>query len=168
MSPINPLPKLRRSPREGGFTLIEPLVAMGVSVVALMGLYSSASQAGRIVRTGREIASGSEMVQERIESFRYTTTWANVTTGAGIQTTAASASAIAVNFGNVTETFTVQPWPSGSQLVVTRTPGGSFTNNGVDLSSNKCVKFTVSASWTGVGNVARSRQLSTIITKGGL
>ena len=168
MPPIPSLPSLRRSRKQAAFTLVEPLVAMGVSVVALMGLYSSASQAGLIVRTGREIASGGEMVQERLESFRYTTTWANVTTAAGIQSVASSASAIAANFGNVTETFTVQPYPSGSALTVTRSPGGSFSSSGADLSSNKCVKFTVNATWTGAGNVQRSRQLSTIITKGGL
>jgi hypothetical protein len=144
------------------------MVSVGVTIAALAGLSASTQQATRIARAGKAASSASEMVEERIESFRYTTTWKNVTTAAGIASVASTPAAIASNFPNVTETFSVQPYPTGSQLIVTRSPTGAFTDNGVDLSTSKCVKFTVTATWMASGSSTRSTQFSSIITKGGL
>ena len=71
-----------------GFTLVESVVAMGMTAVALAGFYASEQQAARIARSGRTVASASEMLQERIEAFRYAPPWTNVTTGAGIASAA--------------------------------------------------------------------------------
>ena len=160
--------QLRKRSTEAGFLLADALVAAGVAVVALAGFYASTQQAGRVLRAGREVAQASEMLQQRIEALRYAPPWSNVTTASGIASVTAAATGVSANFSNVTEIFTVSDYPSGSSLTVTRSPGGTFTNNGVDLSSSRCVKVTVAATWTGVGNVQRRRQLSTIITKGGL
>jgi hypothetical protein len=154
--------------KEAGFTLADTVIAAGVAVAALAGFYASTQQAGRVLRMGKEVAAATEMLQERIEALRYAPPWGNVTTAAGISTVAAAATGISANFRNVTETFTVQGYPSGSTLTVTRSPSGTFSNNGVDLSATTCVKVTVKATWTGVGNVKRTRQLSTIIAKGGI
>lgn len=154
--------------RESGVTIVETMVAAGITVAALMGFSVSVQQASRLARSGKAVASASEMVQERMESFRYTPTWSNVTTAAGIASVASAPSAIASLFPNVTETFTVQPYPSGSQLIVTRSPSGTFTNNGVSTGTTSCVKLTVRATWTAVGSTSRSRELSTIIARGGL
>lgn len=151
-----------------GFTLAEVLIAVVVVATALGGLYGSVQQAGRVVRMGKEIAQASELLQQRIEALRYAPPWSNITTATGIQSVAAGATGVSANFSNVTETFTVSDYPSGSSLTVTRSPAGTFSNNGADLSSSRCVKVTVAATWTGIGNVQRSRQLSTIITKGGI
>ena len=152
-----------------GFTLAETLVAMAVTVISLLGFYAAASQAMRIVRTGKEIAAGSQMVQQRIENFRYTPPWTNVTTVAGISSIESAATVIAANFSSATETVTVEPYPTtGSKLVVTRSPSGAISSSGLDMSSQTRVKFTVAVSWTGTGNIPRSRQLSTILTKGGI
>lgn len=159
---------LSRRRSELGITLVETMVAAGVSVAAIAGLSASTQQASRIARAGKDIASASEMIQERIECFRSTPFWRNITTSTGITSVASASTAIASNFQNVTETFRVQPYPTGSELVVTRSPNGSFTNNGVDVSASKCVKFTVTATWTASGNNPQSRQFSTIIAKGGL
>ena len=160
--------QLRKRTAEAGFLLADALVAAGVAVIALAGFYASTQQAGRVLRTGREIAQASELLQQRIEALRYAPPWSNVTTASGIASVTAAATGVSANFSNVTEIFTVSDYPSGSSLTVTRSPSGTFTNNGVDLSSSRCVKVTVAATWTGIGNVQRSRQLSTIITKGGL
>ena len=141
---------------------------MGVTVVSLLGFYASEQQAFRIARAGRSVASASEMLQERIEAFRYAPPWTNVTTSAGIAIVAASAPSVASTFTYSSETFTVQDYPAGSQLVVTRSPSGTFTNNGVDLSSSRCVKLTVSTTWLAPGNISRTRQISTIMAKGGI
>ena len=148
--------------------MVEVVVAMGVAAVALLGLYTSEQQAARIARGGRAAASASEMLQERIEAFRYAPPWTNVTTASGIASVAAGAPAIAASFPYTSETFTVQEYPSGSQLIVTRSSSGTFTNNGVDLSSTRCVKLTVTTTWSAPGGVSRTRQVSTIIAKGGI
>jgi len=153
---------------ESAFTLVETMVAVGVAIAAIAGLSASAQQALRIARAGKSVASANEMIEERMESFRYAPIWSNVTTATGIASVASVPTASAASFPNVTETFSVQPFPTGSQLVVTRNPNGSFTNNGVDLSAIKCVKFTVTAAWTESGNRPLSTQFSTIIAKGGL
>ena len=148
--------------------IAEPLIAAVIAATALGGFYASVQQAGRVLRMGKEVAQASEMLQQRIEALRYAPPWSNVTTAFGIKSVTAAATGVAPNFPNVTETFTVADYPAGNQLVVTRYPNGYFTDNGVDLSSSRCVKVTVMASWTGVGNAPRSRQLSTIMSKGGL
>ena len=160
--------RLQKRSATAGFAIAEAMVAAGIAVIALGGFYASAQQAGRVLRMGKEIASASELLQERIEALRYAPPWSNVTTAFGIAAVTGPATGASANFPNVTETYTVSGYPSGGTLIVTRSPSGTFTNNGVDLSASVCVKVTVSASWTGVGNRPRSRQLSTIIAKGGI
>lgn len=161
-------PLVNRCHSQAGFSLVETLVALGVTVAAIAGLSASAQQASVIARSGKGFASGSQVLQQRVESFRRSTTWTNVTTAAGIASLAASASANASTFANVTETFTVQPYPSGNALVVTRSPSGTFSNNGVTLPTTTLVKLTITATWTATGNTSRSKQISTLVAKGGL
>lgn len=160
--------QLRKRRAASGFAIVEAIVAAGIAVIALASFYASTQQAGRVLRMGKEVVSASELLQERIEALRYAPPWSNVTTASGIASVVAAPAGVSANFSNVTETYAVSDYPSGSQLTVTRSPGGTFTNNGVNLSSSLCVKVTVTAMWTGIGNVQRSRQLSTIISKGGL
>ena len=160
--------RIRKTRAMAGFAFAETMVAAAVAVIALGGFYASTQQAGRVLRMGKEVVSASEMLQQRIEALRYAPPWSNVTTASGIASVVASPTGASANFSNVTESYTVSGYPSGGVLTVTRSPGGTFTNNGVDLSSATCVKLTVQARWTGIGNLQRSRQLSTIIAKGGL
>lgn len=153
----------------GGFTLVETMIAMMVTAMCLLGLYGASSQAIRIVRTGKQIAAASQMLQQRIEYFRYTPPWSNITTAAGITALVTGATTTAANFPNATETFTVSPYPAGgTPLVVTRGPSGAITSSGSDLPAQTCVKLTVTVTWNGIGGSPRSRQVSTIMTKGGI
>ena len=145
------------------------MTAMIVSIISLVGLFAAVGQAIRIVRSGKEIASASQMLQQRLETFRYTPPWTNITTSAGIGTQVTNAAAVSTNFNNATETFTVAPYPAGgTPLVVTRSPAGTLSTTGSDIPSQRCVKITCGVAWTGVGNIQRTRQMSTIMTKGGL
>lgn len=160
---------MKKKRARSGFAIADCLVAAAVVVTALGGIYASTQHAGRVLRMGKEVAQASELLQERVESLRYAPPWTNITTAAGISSVVSSPAAIASNLSStITETYTVSAYPSGNTLVVTRSPSGSFTNNGVNLSKVNCVKVTVSATWIGIGNVQRSRQLSTIIAKGGI
>jgi type II secretory pathway pseudopilin PulG len=160
---------LRPRRRKIAFTLAETMVAMAVTIIGLVGVFAAISQAIRIVRSGREIGSASQMLQQRLEGFRYTPPWTNITTDAGIRSIVTTSTATSTNFRNVTETFVVQPYPAGGvPLIVTRNPDGTFSTTGSDMAGESSVKFTITVAWTGIGNVPRVRQLSTIMTKGGL
>ena len=160
--------QFRKRRAVAGFAFVEAMVAASVAVIALGGFYASTQQAGRVLRMGKEVVSASEILQQRIEALRYAPPWSNITTATGIASVVATPTGASTNFSKVTETYTVSGYPSGSVLTVTRSPTGTFTDNGVDLSSTSCVKVTVTATWTGIGNRQRTRQLSTIISKGGL
>ena len=151
------------------FSLVEVVIAMMITVIAITAFYSSAGQALRIMKAGKEVALASEILQERMETLRAAPLWTSVTTSAGIGNVAANATASAANLPGVTETFTITAYPgAGTPLVVMRLPSGTFLNLGSSLSAQYCVKVTARVNWTGVGNVVRSRQMSTIVTKGGL
>ena len=151
------------------FSLVEVVIAMMITVIAITAFYSSAGQALRIMRAGKEVALASEILQERMEALRAAPLWTSVTTPAGLGNVVSSPAASAANLPGVTETFTITAYPAaGTPLVVTRLPSGAFLNLGSSLSAQYCVKVTARVNWTGLGNIPRSRQMSTIVTKGGL
>lgn len=162
--------KATRSRRcTAAFTLIEVVVAMMLSVLALTAFYASSGQAVRIVKRGKETALASQLLQERIEALRSAPRWASVTTPDGVRTLITNATVTAANFPGATETVTVAAYPAGgTPFVVTRAISGSLSSSGSSLSAEKCVKLTLQVSWSGVGGTTRSRQIATLITKGGL
>ena len=154
---------------QAAFTLIEVMVSMMLSVLALTAFYASSGQAVRLVRSGNEAARSSQLLQDRIEAMRSAPLWSSVTTPTGLQTIMTSATATAANFRGATEVVTVATYPAGgTPIVVTRTPSGTVTSTGAALSTQKCVKATIQVRWTGSGNMTRSRQITTLLTKGGL
>ena len=172
-------PETVKSPSQAGlkplpcgsaaFSLVEVVVAMMITVVAITAFYASAGQALRIMRAGKENVLGSQLVQERIESLRAAPLWNSVTTPGGLSSSVSGATQAAANLRNATETLTVASYPAGgTPIVVTRTATGTSSTSGASLASQFCVKLTVRVNWTGVGNVPRSRQMSTIVSKGGL
>ena len=59
-----------------------------------MGLSSSVQQATRIARSGKATASAGEMIEERLETFRYAPLWTQVTTASGEVAISGAASAL--------------------------------------------------------------------------
>ena len=155
--------------REAAFSLAETLMAVAISIIAATSFYAAAGQAVRIVKTGKETAYASQMLQQRVESFRATPLWANVTTVDGLNNLMTGATATAANFPGATETCTVVTYPNpGTPLIVTRSPGGIISSSGPSLSTEKCVKVTFKVNWIGTGHTSRSREVATVLTKGGL
>jgi hypothetical protein len=151
------------------FSLAETVVAMAVTVVSLFGFYLAAGQAIRVVRSGKEMALASEILQQRIETFRFTPPWSDLTTVGGITAIVSTATQASQNLNGVTESFKVTPYPSGgTPLIVTRSPNGAITSSGPDLSTQRCVKLTVEASWVGTSRSQKTRQISTLVARGGL
>jgi Tfp pilus assembly protein PilV len=151
------------------FSLVEVVIAMMITVIAVTTFYASVGQAVRVMKAGKEDVLASQIVQERIEALRSAPLWASVTTPGGFSSVIAGATQSAASLQGATETFTITSYPSGgTPIVVTRSSAGTVTTSGSSLSAQFCVMLTARVNWRGVGNIARSRQVSTIITKGGL
>ena len=160
------IPNRGSSPR--AFSLIEVLVSITLSAISLTTFYASAGQAIRIVKSGKDTANASQLLQQRIEVFRSTPQWTKVTTPTGIAALMTPMADSAVNIPGPTETVTVNSYPTpGTPIVVTRTAAGAITRSGANLDTQKCVKLTIRVTQT-VSGRTRARELSTILTKGGL
>ena len=162
-------PSVRRASKRA-FALLDALTASVISVISLLAFYAASGQAIRLVKSGKQGAYASEVLQQRIETFRATSQWSNVTTSAGLISQMQPASAVAANFPGASESVKIEPYPAvaGTALVAARTAAGAVSASGPDLSAQLCVKLTLTVNWTASGGVARSRQLATIISKGGL
>ncbi len=163
--------------RRGGFTVVESLVAIVVGLLSMVVFYMSASQAIQLVRSGKQMATASQLVQRRIETIRLTASWPDITTKAGLQAliatdaaeVAADSAAKLVTLPGVTETYTVKPYPAQGNTAFSLTWSPSrIRTEGVDLSSERCVQVTLILSWTGFSKTQRSCELATIITRGGV
>lgn len=127
-----------------------------------------------MTHVGRENVYASQMLQERMDTFRSASSFTKVTTAAGVRALVTSATDVAANFPAATETFTVSTYyptpaaPTPAPLVVTRTPSGTLSSAGATPIPNSAVKVSIQTSWTGTGGVARSRQLSTIMSSNGV
>lgn len=158
--------KLRQ---QAAFTLSETMMSIAVTAISLAAFFAATSQAVRIVRSGKEIAAASQILQQRIETFRYAPPWSRATTPEGVASMVKNAAAAPSSFPEAAETFTVAPYPAGGEaLVVTRNSDGTVTSSGPSLIAEKCVQIRATVTWTGVGGVKRTREMSTILTKGGL
>ncbi len=152
-----------------GFTLVESIVAIAVGLLAMVVFYVSSSQALRLIRSGKQMANASQLVQMRLETIRLATSWASVTTPSELQKLVTDVAPSSANLSDEAESYIVTPYPSnGSSLTVARSVAGAMSSGGTDLSSQKCVMVTVTLSWSGPAKSQRKCQLSTIITKGGI
>lgn len=159
----------RTTHARAGSVLAETLISIAITILSLSAFFAATGQAIRVVRSGKEIAAASQMIQQRIETFRYSSPWSNVTTAAGIGSLVRNDAATATTFTDAVETFSITPYPEGgAPLVITRHANGATSSSGPSLATEKCVRITATVSWTGVGGVKRSREISTVITKGGL
>ena len=74
------LRSIRISPRcrSAAFSLVEVVVAMMITVLAITAFYASAGQALRVMKAGKETVLASQLLQERIEGIRSAPLWTSV------------------------------------------------------------------------------------------
>ncbi|MHA3773037.1 PulJ/GspJ family protein [Verrucomicrobiota bacterium sgz303538] len=159
----------RSRQKYGGFTLTETLTALGLSVIILTAFYAAAGQAIRTVRLGRETASATQLLQQRLESFHSAKLWSYVSTPSDFTTMVTDSLPAMANFPGVVETYTITAYPAGTpSFTATRNANGTVSTSGASLpATQKCVTITGQLTWTGAGNVSRSRTQATLLTKGG-
>lgn len=158
----------RRS--RAAFTLLETMVATALCALAISAFYLSTNHAVRLARAGRETALASEVLEQRLSAIRRLPLWTSVTSISGITQLLSTPSPAAASFPPASETITVETYPpGGGYFTVSRSATGSFTITDRALpSAPPCVQVTAQIGWMGPNNLAANRQLSTILTKGGL
>lgn len=150
------------------------MVATALCALAISAFYLSTNHAVRLARAGRETALASEVLEQRLSAIRRLPLWTSVTSITGVSGLLSSASPAAASFPPAAETVTVAtypppPPPAASTFTVQRSNAGALTTTGASLpASAQCVQVTVQIAWTGPNNLTSTRQLSTLLTKGGL
>lgn len=128
-----------------GFTLIEPVVGIGILVVLIVAFYSGVSQGIFTMRMARENQQATQIMLQKTETVRLCK-WSQITN----------------NF-IPTNTFTTT-CPSGviytGRITVANAPVSAPYSNSLKL-------VTINVTWN-TGGVPRSRQMRTLISRWGI
>jgi Tfp pilus assembly protein PilV len=166
---------------ESGFTLVEVLVAAGLIILVLTGIYTMQAQAMQILRGSRNASSASQMMQQRVEQLR----------GLSYAKAASSASVLALMNGasggtqaeremigarNLTESVTIFPYyrpsvtpPTTSQSFTITRSGNTATGptTATTLSAQSQIKASLRVTWDDRSGSHR-REFTTVLSDGGL
>jgi hypothetical protein len=176
---------LSRHRRVAALTLVEVLTAVAIAILFLGSVFALNTSAMTVLKTSRESAWASQVLQQRMESLRIAN-WQLITQSNcawllahafmvdanGDGTPEADGSEL---LKQESETLTLEPYGSSvanpTATKLTRTYGSAPTivsNNGALLSEN-ALKVTWTISYNGSpGNRSLSRKLVAILAKGGV
>ena len=163
---------LSKTTGQSGTSFIEATIAACTSAMFLGSLFTVNMSAMKTVRTGRDAASASQVLQQRVESMRIAN-WHQVTDANWIKTNLLNtATAGSGNLRNIQETLTLVPYGSenvgNTQLVRSgNTTQIVNTNNGLLAESAIKVIWTVAYAG-GMNGQSITRQTVAILAKGGV
>ena len=163
---------LSRKRSQRGITLIETVIASGVSALFLGSLFTMNIASMDAMRIAREIACASQVLQQRIESLRIAN-WHQVTDANWLQTNLLNVDAPGASpLKDLTETLTISPYGSTTvgNTQLTRSAGSvSIVSNNTALLAENAIKVVWSLNYTGAPNGrCNSRQVVAILAKGGV
>lgn len=161
--------------REAGGALLETVISMTIVAIFLSGLHLTNSQVISQVRASLESTAANRVLTGRTERVR-AATWSQITDPNFLETTLlAEAPDSGENLAGLLERIEITgptTTGGGGQLIqLTRAGNGAvFVENAGDgsMPNQPSVRVILSALWTGKGGRARSRQVSLVITQGGL
>jgi Tfp pilus assembly protein PilV len=157
---------------EAGFSLAEVLVAAGIGLVSMNAAYLLNAQHLKMVKSARQSNAGTLALQERVEQLRIAT-WRQITDPVYLTTsffpnTPKSVAAL----DGVCETVTITAFPdatAAASLKVERRLGvTTVLRSGSGLADERVARVDFQLEWKGADERARSREVSTIITNGGV
>lgn len=163
----------KRNPSQSGFSLVEAMVAVTISLVTLGAAMTLNAHQLKLVKSSRESNASSFLLQDRIEQFRILS-WQNFTDAAYLSdnflaTRPNSASLLP----NISEEVKVEAWPDATasgKILVRYENGGAPTAEltGAGLSSQRMAKVDLVVRWSGKDNRTRTRSYATIISNSGV
>ena len=143
---------------------------MAVCSLAITAFYGAVAQGLRIVKTAREQALASQLLEQRFEALRARKFWTTVTTKSGLANALEEPVASAAGLAEVSESFRVGPYPGEKvAFTVTRRADGRVSQTGSSLPSTQgSVWVTGVVTWRSGAKTTRSRSISSVLTRGGL
>lgn len=176
---MNPPSLLRR--RTGltplrAFSLVETVIALAIGSLAISGAMAINSQQLRLVKSTREASAASHALQERIEQAR-TATWNQITDPTYCSQTLFATQPKSIGpLAGYTERITLTAWPERSVpspspvMCVTKSlqQPAQVVSAGSGIEGERLVKVELQIKWGGAGNRERQRELTTIISNGGI
>jgi len=162
--------KLLRKRAIIAFTLVETLVASAMCGFTVSAFYAATGQAMHIAKAAREVACGSEILQQRIEAFRKASPWTNLTTPSTFSSLVSGTTAMNTNLPGASESYVVSDYPAdGNSFSVTRAANGTLSTTGGALPSTQTsILVVATVKWTGWARTTHTRTIRTIISQGGL
>ena len=162
---------LSRRSGENAATLIEAVMAAGMSALFLGSLFAMNTSSMATIKIARESAAASQVLQQRVESLRIAN-WHNVTDPDWLKNNLLNTDASGTTgLKGVTETLMLVPYgsstPGNVQLV--RTRGVATIASRIPLLGENAVKVVWTLNFTGAPNDRPvSRQMVAILAKGGV
>ena len=161
--------------RRGGGALLETIISMTIVAMFLSGLHLTNSQVMSQVRASLESVGALRDLSGRTEQVR-ASTWSEITDPNYLRNTLfAVAPDSGGELGGLIENIDViahlAPTGTVAPIVVTRLANGTVSvvnAGGSAMADQPSVRVDLTASWTGKGGRARTRQVSLIVAQGGL
>jgi hypothetical protein len=161
--------------REGGATILEIVVSMGVVVLFFSGIFLMNSRVLALVRGSLESTASTRVLQDRAEQLRGST-WTQVTDASYHSgTLLAVPPDCAGALHNLTETITVTAHLATpgtvTPIAVQRDSAATVTTTSpgdVQLVDEPSVRVDLTANWIAKGGRPRMRQLSMVFGEGGI
>lgn len=163
----------RRSKAVAAFTVVEAMMAIGISMLTLGAAMTLNGQQLKLVKSTRESNASSLLLQDRVEQFRILS-WRSFTDAKYLRDSfIATRPASAGLLPNVSEQIKVEAWPDPSvsnKILVEYAANGSpaILLSGAGLSDQRMAKVDMVVTWTGKDNRQRTRSYASIISNSGV
>jgi len=165
--------KLARFAGEGGFTLIESVIASAIGLIFMSALMLMSSNVLGLLRTAKDNVSVNQALQERIERMRIAN-WVQITDASYLASTLLATDTDSTSsLSGVIETLTVSAYPAKSPevraRVVRQNKVTSIILSDATLKDERMVRVDVELKWQGFPHKRqRIRATSALIAQGGI
>lgn len=164
--------KLTTNSSETGTSLIEATIASCTAALFLGSLFTMNMSAMRAVRTAREAASASQVLQQRVETLRIAN-WQQITNASWVTANLLNANAAGADKLNaVSETLTLTPYngtTTASTQIVRSNGINQIQSQNTALLKESAVKVVWKVAYTTGGKGGTTtRQTVAILAKGGV
>jgi type II secretory pathway pseudopilin PulG len=154
-----------------GVTLIESTVATAIAAIFLGSLFTINTSSMQTVKTAREAASASQVLQQRVESMRIAN-WHQITDSSWLRDNLLNSDAPGTTaLKSPSEQVTIVPYGSSTtgNIQLNRSNGTTTVINSTPLLAENAIKVIWTITYSGTPrDRSMTRQLTTILAKGGV
>jgi hypothetical protein len=157
----------------GGFSIPEAVLALGIGTMSLGSALLLNAHELRLVKATRESGAATGTMEERVEQLRIAN-WRQMTSSAYFTGTIfATQSKSVAPLDNVRENITVSAWPDPTvcqplEVLKAKNSAPQVISAGAGLTDQKLAKVDVTITWRTRDGRDRVRELSTVISNGGI